>query len=124
VDEPQESGEMTVMTAAMVQKYCAMEEMNGRINPAMSDSDEDSNGKVGQLKGGLNNPGGKQGRSTSISGGSGGGGHMKPNNSSGRNSSISGPPSSQRQVTQQPDSEDESDRRTPIKNVKQYQTKL
>lgn len=44
VEEPHE-GEMTVMTAAMVAKYCAMEEMNGRINPAMSDSDEDSNGK-------------------------------------------------------------------------------
>ncbi|CAL8114354.1 unnamed protein product [Orchesella dallaii] len=45
VEEPHE-GEMTVMTAAMVAKYCAMEEMNGRINPAMSDSDEDSNGKT------------------------------------------------------------------------------
>lgn len=44
VEEAHE-GEMTVMTAAMVAKYCAMEEMNGRINPAMSDSDEDSNGK-------------------------------------------------------------------------------
>lgn len=46
VEEPHE-GEMTVMTAAMVAKYCAMEEMNGRINPALSDSDEDSNGKRG-----------------------------------------------------------------------------
>jgi hypothetical protein len=47
VDEPAE-GEMTVMTAAMMAKYCAIEEMNGRVNPAMSDSDEDSpNGKGG-----------------------------------------------------------------------------
>lgn len=45
--EPSETGEMTVMTAAMVAKYCAMEEMNGRVNPALSDSDEDSNGKPG-----------------------------------------------------------------------------
>jgi len=48
VDEPLE-GEMTVMTAAMMAKYCAMEEMNGRVNPAMSDSDDDSNGKNGPL---------------------------------------------------------------------------
>ena len=48
VDEPLE-GEMTVMTAAMMAKYCAMEEMNGRVNPAMSDSDEDSNEKNGPL---------------------------------------------------------------------------
>jgi len=120
---------MTVMTAAMVQKYCAMEEMNGRINPAMSDSDEDSNGRPagsgaggGSIKGGSI---GKQGRSTSISGSAGG--HMGRPGNAGRNASISGPPpsaSKQGGIQHQPDSEDENDRRTPIKNVKQYQTKL
>lgn len=93
VDEPTEQGEMTVMTAAMVQKYCAMEEMNGRVNPALSDSDEDTlNG--GRKNVGKGKPGG--GANTNSKGGT---------------------------VTQ-PDSEDESDRRTPVKNVKQYQTKL
>lgn len=115
VDEPAESGEMTVMTAAMVQKYCAMEEMNGRINPGMSDSDDDSNGKGPNSK---RNPGSVKARSTSITGAN------TRMNSSGRNASISGPPPSQRQAPSQPDSEDESDKRTPVKNVKQYQTKL
>lgn len=95
---------MTVMTAAMVQKYCAMEEMNGRVNPAaaLSDSDEEaSNGK-------LNNP------------------SNKPPNK-GKRGGQGGPPKSsqtQRPMMSQPDSEDEGDRRTPVKNVKQYQTKL
>jgi hypothetical protein len=102
VDEPE--GEMTVMTAAMVQKYCATEEMNGRVNPAaaLSDSDEELNN--GRPK----NPGGGKsgkvgGNKTGAGGGSGG---------------------KQRPMASQPDSEDESDRRTPVKNVKQYQTKL
>ena len=32
---------MTVMTASMVAKYCAIEEMNGRVNPALSDSEDE-----------------------------------------------------------------------------------
>ena len=91
------------MTASMVAKYCAMEEMNGRINPAMSDSDEDSNGKIAGIP-----PLGVGGAPTSIPSS-----HLK-----------SGSNKKQQSASQQSQSEDESDSKRPVKSVKQYQTQL
>lgn len=85
------------MTASMVAKYCAMEEMNGRVNPALSDSDEDSN------SGRPSGPGVTVGPLSQIA----------PSTT---------PKSASRQT--KPSSDDEHETKRPIKSVKQYQTQL
>jgi len=93
------------MTAAMVAKYCAMEEMNGRVNPAMSDSDDESNGQS------TNGDPKKPAAPTSTGTSSG----------TGKNKSSTGKKS---KGDNQATSEDENEKKPAVKSVKQYQTKL
>lgn len=105
VDEPHEGGELTTMTAAMVAKYCAMDEMNGRVNPAMTNSDTEDEEEVG-------GPG-----KVRLGG---------PKSGTPKVGAITGPkPPPKAPRSPQVQSEDEEEKRPAgIRSVKQYQTKL